>query len=177
MATEAGVDHRLVLHYFGSKQRLFIESVELPIDPEALLERVFERGDGDVAKLAAEALVAALEEPATRQRAFALMRAAASEPAAAVLIREVLTERVLRPLTQRVDRDHAQLRASLVASQFVGMAMARYVVGIEPLASLPREQVVAALTPVFEHYLYGDWIDADANAVSEQTQPASGSPS
>jgi len=161
VAAEAGVDHRLVLHYFGSKQRLFIESVQLPVDPDAMLARIFDREDEDVARLTAESLLGVLEEPATRQMAMALIRAAASEPEAAELIRQVLTERLLLPLAQRVGGEQSRLRASFCASQFVGLAMARYVVGIEPLASMPGEQVVKALTPVFEHYLYGDWVDSD----------------
>ncbi len=173
VAAEAGVDHRLVLHYFGSKRRLFIESVRLPVDPEALLARVFSGGGNDVSGQVAEALVAALEDPDTRQAAVALMRAAASEPEAAQIIREILTDRVLIPLTQRIGGDRPQLRASLVASQFVGLAMARYVVMIEPLASAPPEQIVQALTPVFEHYLFGDWADDGPG----EHQPASGSPS
>jgi AcrR family transcriptional regulator len=173
VAGEAGVDHRLVLHYFGSKQRLFIESIEFPVDPEALLARIFKQGDGDVAGLAAEAFVSVLEEPTTRQMAIALIRAAASEPEAAELIRQILTERLLLPLAQRVGGKQSRLRASFCASQFVGLAMARYVVGVEPLASMPGEQVVKALTPVFEHYLYGDWVDPDP----ADDQTASGSPS
>ncbi len=173
VASEAGVDHRLVLHYYGSKQRLFIESVELPVDPDALLAQVFAAGDDVVGTRVAEALLAVLEQPATRQRAIALIRAAASEPEAAELIREVLTERVLTPLAQRVGREKPRLRASFVASQFVGVAIARYVVGIEPLASLTSEGVVQALGPVFEHYLYGDWVDGEP----PQGQGASGSPS
>jgi hypothetical protein len=35
----------------------------------------------------------------------------------------------------------------------VGMVMARYVVRIEPLASLPAERVVAIVGPVLRHYL------------------------
>ncbi len=86
--------------------------------------------------------------------------------------RQILTERLLLPLAQRVGGEQSRLRASFCASQFVGLAMARYVVGVEPLASMPGEQVVKALTPVFEHYLYGDWVDPDP----ADDQTASGSP-
>ena len=182
VAATADVDPRLVLHYFGSKHRLFMESVQLPVDPEALLARVFAPGEGSPGRRVAEALLGVLEDPATRQMAIALIRAAASEPEAARLIRVVLTERVLLPLTSRVGGDQAQLRASLMASQFVGLAMARYVVGIEPLASASTQELVRALTPVFEHYLVGDWAGATPPADQPATptpedQPASGSPS
>ena len=177
----AGVDPRLVLHYFGSKRRLFMQTVQLPVDPEALLARVFAPGEGSPGHRAAEALLGVLEEPTTQQMAIALMRAAASEPEAARLIRVVLTERVLLPLTSRVGGDQPQLRASLMASQFVGLAMARYVVGIEPLATAPVEQLVLALGPVYDHYLSGDWAGATPAAeeqpATSEDQPASGSPS
>ena len=73
-------------------------------------------------------------------------------------MRMVLTERVLAPLAKSIDADRPELRATMVATQFVGMAMARYVVAIEPLASASPEQIVRAITPVIDHYLTGDWI-------------------
>ena len=160
VAAEAGVDPRLVSHYYGSKRDLFMASVQLPVEPEMLLARVFgthETAGEGAGALVADALLGMLDDADTRQMAVALIRAAASEPEAAELIREVLTERVLLPLADRVVSDQPRLRASLCASQFVGLAMARYVVGIEPLASTSREQLVRALAPVFEHYLFGDW--------------------
>jgi len=157
VAKAAGVDPRLVLHYFGSKQQLFVESVELPIDPEVLFASVFEPGDASVGERMAEAMVSLLEEPSTRQVMIGLIRAAASEPEVADLIRQVLTERLLRPLADRVGGDDAQLRASLIASQFVGLAMARYIVKVEPLASASGDQVRHALAPVVDHYLTEEW--------------------
>ena len=157
VAATAGVDPRLVLHYFGSKRELFMASVRLPVEPAAFIARIY---DGDPAKLperVARSLVLTLEEPGTRHAALAIIRAAASEPEAAEAIRAVLAERVLLPLTARIEADQPELRATMVASQFVGMAMARYVVGVEPLASAAPEQVVRALTPVIDHFLNGAW--------------------
>ncbi|MEX1343609.1 MAG: TetR family transcriptional regulator, partial [Candidatus Limnocylindrales bacterium] len=148
VAAAAGVDPRLVLHYFGSKQELFMQSVQLPIDPDAFIARVFDGPPEALAERVAWGLVSTLDEPRTRRTALAIIRAAASEPEAAEVIRTVLTERVLTPLVRRIDADHAELRATMVATQFVGMAMGRHVVGIEPLASAAPEQVVRAITPV-----------------------------
>jgi hypothetical protein len=52
-----------------------------------------------------------------------------------------------------VPKKERVLRAALVGTQFVGVAMMRYIWRIEPLASLPREDVAALITPVIEHYL------------------------
>ena len=159
VASIAGVDPRLVLHYFGSKKQLFLESVELPIDPDTVFARLFEPGPKGVGERAAEIIVAVLEEPTTQRVMVGLIRAAASEPEAAQLVREILTDRMLTPLAERVGGDHPELRASLMASQVVGLAMGRHVVELDPLATVSREQLVRAVAPVFEHYLTGAWVE------------------
>jgi AcrR family transcriptional regulator len=159
VASAAGVDARLVTHYFGTKQELFMQSVRLPIDPDAFIASVFDGVPEQLAERVAWGLVRTLDDPGTRRAALAVIRAAASEPEAAEVMRMVLAERVLAPLARSIRADHAELRATMVATQFVGLAMARYVVGIEPLASASPEEVVRALTPVIDHYLGGDWTD------------------
>lgn len=134
-----------------------MESVRLPIDPDAFIARAFEGPPEQLAERVAWGLIGTLEDPGTRRTGLALVRAAASEPEAAEVMRAVLTERVLTPLARSIRADHAELRATMVATQFVGLAMARYVVAIEPLASTSPEEVVHALTPVIDHYLTGDW--------------------
>lgn len=159
IASGAGVDPRLVTHYFGSKRELFMASIRLPVDPESFFAEVFPGGAERRSERVAWALVGSLEDPETRRTAMAIMRAAATEPEAAEIIRAVLAERVLQPLVAHLDADHAELRATLVASQFVGLAMARYVVALEPLASAPPDQIVRALAPVIDHLLAGDWTE------------------
>jgi AcrR family transcriptional regulator len=155
----AGVDPRLVLHYFGSKQELFTESVELPVEPEDVIATVFAQGGERAAENAANLLIGVLEHPDTRRPLLALLRAAVTEPEAADLIRDLITRRLLVPIATRLGEEHAPLRASLVASQLVGLTVVRYVVRIGPLAEASREDLVRALVPVFEHYLHGDWAD------------------
>jgi AcrR family transcriptional regulator len=157
VATKAGVDARLVLHYFGSKAGLFQASVELPIDPEALAAEVFAPGIDGVARRIADRLVGLLEDSQTRQGLLALLRAAVADPEAAISIRAVLAERVIRPIAIRLGVPHAERRAAMVGTLLVGVTLGRYVVAFEPLASMSREQLVDAIAPVIEHYLMGDW--------------------
>ena len=156
----AGVDARLVLHYFKSKRELFFESVELPIEPEQLIATVFADGDDRVPENAARLLVSILEQPDSRRALVALLRAAVTEPEAADLIRDLLTSRLLLPIATRLGGERAPLRASFVASQLVGITIVRYVVQIQPLAEASREDLIRALVPVFKHYLHGDWVEA-----------------
>ena len=84
------------------------------------------------------------------------------EPEAADLIRALLTERMLLPIARRIGGEQPELRASFVASQLVGLAVVRHIVGVEPMASASPEQLAAAIEPVFEHYLNGEWVLGNA---------------
>jgi hypothetical protein len=84
-----------------------------------------------------------------------MIRAAASEPAAAEVLREILTQRVFAPLGETLGVEDAQLRATLVGSQIVGVVMARHIVRVEPLASLSSTDVAQAIAPTLQRYLTG----------------------
>ena len=160
IARAAGVDPRLLLHYFGSKQDLFVASVELPMEPDVVVDTVFGGPPSEAAGRAARLLVSVMDTPETRRPFLALLRAAVTEPEAAALIRGVLTERLLGPISARVGGERPELRASLVASQLVGLIVTRHIVEIGPLTAASREDLVRALEPVFQHYLHGDWVRA-----------------
>jgi hypothetical protein len=108
----------------------------------------------------AELLVSVLENPEARARVLGIVRAAASEPEAARMVRELLTREVWAPGAALLGVDDAELRMNLVGSQIVGMVMARYIVGAEPLASLPPEQLVDAIGPTLQRYLIGPLVPA-----------------
>lgn len=176
VGTAAGVDPRLVLHYFGSKQQLFAQSLELPVEPDQVIERIFTPGPGTVGTRAADMILDVLDDLDSQRALVAVIRAAASEPEAAALIRGILNERILGPLAANVGGSDPELRASLMGSQIVGLAMARHVVGLEPLASASREDLCTAIAPVFDHYLNGPVARGESDEPRNGQEPI-GSPS
>jgi hypothetical protein len=74
------------------------------------------------------------------------------------LLRSFLREVVVAELGARVDDPPGTgiVRAEFVATQLVGVAMARYIVGLEPFASLPIEQIAETIAPTLQRYLTGD---------------------
>jgi AcrR family transcriptional regulator len=153
IAAEAGVDPGLVSHFFGSKQRLFVEVVEFPFDPAEVLPRVFAGDRATIGTRLAKVIVSLLENPDSRARIIGVVRAAASEPEAARMVRDLLMREIWAPAAELLGADDAELRMNLVGSQVVGLVMARYVVGAEPLASLPPEALVDAVGPTLQRYL------------------------
>jgi AcrR family transcriptional regulator len=152
IAATAQVDPALVVHFFGSKEKLFLEVMTLP---PGVSEAVAGLGDGPretVGRRLAEVVVALLENPASRAILIGRIRSASSHAAAAELVRETVT-RDLRNLAAAVTDDRPELRATLVGTHVVGLGLARYVVRVEPLASLPADELVELTAPVFQRYL------------------------
>ena len=155
IAQEAGVDPTLVSHFYGSKAKLFVSVVELPFDPPAVLPVLLSGDPESVGPRLARFVLSVLESNHGRQRLVGLVRAAASEPEAARLVRDLVTREIFVPLANRIGTDNADLRASLLGSQLVGLVMARYIVQVEPLASSPPETIAAIIGPLFQHLLTG----------------------
>ena len=153
IAAAAGVDQKLVAHFFGSKQRLFVEVFAPPFDPAVVVPELFAGDPADIGERVARFLLTVLEHPESRHRLTGLIRAAASEPEAARMVRDLISREMLARFVDALDVEDADIRANLLGSQVVGLAMARYIVAVEPLASMPADAVVAAIAPNLQRYL------------------------
>jgi AcrR family transcriptional regulator len=155
IAAEAGVDQKLIAHYFGSKQRLFVAAVGLPFNPGEVLPAILAGDRDSIGERLAALLVQVLEQPELHRRLTGVVRATASEPDVARMLREFLTRELFGPAADLLGTEDGPFRANLVGSQIVGLVMARYVVAIEPLASMPPTAVADAVAPTLQRYLIG----------------------
>jgi AcrR family transcriptional regulator len=156
VARLAGVDPALVHHYFGTKQDLFVAAVRLPVNPVEQLTAVLATEPDQVGQRLVETFLSIWDHAADQSPLLALIRSAVADEQAAALLREFITEEVLGPLARRVGSPDAQLRATLAGSQLIGLAMARYIIRVEPLASTPAAQVAAVVGPTVQRYLTGE---------------------
>ncbi|MFI6445423.1 TetR family transcriptional regulator [Kitasatospora sp. NPDC050543] len=155
IARAAGVDAALLHHYFGSKDRLFMAALEFPVEPKAVVELVLAGDRATVGVRLAEFLLGLWEQPGVLDRMLALLRAAATTEQVAQLMREFVQEELVRRAAAELGLDQPELRTELMLSQVIGLAMARYVIGVEPLASASREELLPLLAPTFQGYLGG----------------------
>ena len=79
--------------------------------------------------------------------------AGVGRPAAAEAMRTLIETGVIGPIAHALGSDRPELRATFAGSQFVGLVMARYIIGVEPLASAPADEVARTIAPVLQHYL------------------------
>jgi AcrR family transcriptional regulator len=156
VAGEAGVDPALVHHYFGSKDDLFLAALEIPIDPRQLIPQVFGPGLDGVGERLARTFLGVWDQPSNRLALVALVRTAFVADEAADLLRDGMARLVLAAVVPLLEGERTEVRAQLVASQLMGLIMGRYVMRIEPLASLPAEELVAWLAPTLQRYLTGE---------------------
>jgi AcrR family transcriptional regulator len=156
IAGRAAVDPALVIHYFGSKDALFAEALELPMRPGEVFARGMAAGADQIGRTVVRTFLEAWEPPETRIRLVAMLRSALTNDAAMDMIRDLLVREVFGPITEALGVPDAQLRATLVGSQFVGLAAMRYIGHIEPLASASVDELVAAIGPTVQRYLTGD---------------------
>jgi len=131
-------------------QQLFVAAVGLPFNPGEVLPAILAGDPASVGERLAEVLVDVLGQPEIHQRLTGVVRAAASEPDVARMLRELLSRELFALAAELLGSEDGPFRANLVGSQIVGLVMARYVVQIEPLASMPPKEVAAATAPTLQ---------------------------
>jgi AcrR family transcriptional regulator len=155
IAARAGTDPSLPLHYFGSKERLFAAAMKLPVSPSEVLPALRELPPGRVGDEIVRRFLSAWDDAAQRPVLVGLLRSGLADERSAATVRRFITHQALGPVARTLGPDDGPLRATLVGSQLVGLALLRYVARVEPLASAPVDDVAVAVGPTVERYLNG----------------------
>jgi AcrR family transcriptional regulator len=155
VAREVGVDPALVHYYFSSKEEL-LDATTIP--PAEWIASIQSAHSGPV-RARGEAIVRNLiwswSQPAISEVLRSILQTAAHEPRTQEKLRTFVTASLLPAVAGQLDDEERVLRASLSASQVVGVTMMRYVWQIEPLASLSEDDLVALVAPAIQRYLSG----------------------
>jgi AcrR family transcriptional regulator len=159
IARDAHVDPSMVLYLFGSKAGLYRESLRLVLDPGVLVAAL--RGDpaddADIGTRVVRTYLRMWETPDIATSMRAMLQAATSNTDAHDAFRAFVQGYVLTAVSGELGGDeHSRLRASLAASQLVGMALVRYVIAVPPMAKLSTDEVVRLIAPTVARYLTAD---------------------
>ncbi|WP_328720152.1 TetR family transcriptional regulator [Streptomyces sp. NBC_00247] len=156
IARAAGVDAALVHHYFGTKDEVFAAAVELSFEPALVVPQILGGPVDGVGERMARYFISVWENPASRAPLLAIVRSALTHEAAAEVLRTFVLGRLLERIAAELDVPDPTFRAEVAASHMVGIAMLRYVVRAEPLASADPERIVALVAPSIQRYLTED---------------------
>ncbi|MGD9514835.1 TetR family transcriptional regulator [Mycolicibacterium sp.] len=156
IAAGAGVDPALVHHYFGTKTQLFAAAIEIPIDPMSIIGPLKEVPVDQLGR-ALPSLLLPLWDSELGKGFIATQRSilAGSDVS---MVRSFLQDLIATEVGGRVDDPpgSGRVRVQFVASQLVGIVMARYILELEPFKSLPVEQIVDTVAPNLQRYLTGE---------------------
>ena len=163
IAAEAAVDPALVHHFFGSKEQLFAAAMRLPFAPGEMITAALAAGSRAPGVSAGEQLIRtalrAWDDPVVRSTFLGLLRSALTSEQAARMLREFVSETILGPVARAADTGDgadAEYRAGMVASQVLGLAVARFVLALGPVASASQEDLAATIGPTLQRYLTGE---------------------
>jgi len=151
IAAEAGVNPALIHHFFGSKDRVFTDSLHLPVNPYAIADVVADGPPEQAGERLLRLFIGVWEGPDSRSPFLALLRSVASSEQAARMMREFLHRVIVDRLGPALGV--GELRMTAIGSQLMGVALLRYIVQLEPLASATPEDVIALVAPSIQQHI------------------------
>jgi AcrR family transcriptional regulator len=151
IARGAGVDPALVHHFYGTKEGLFVAAVEFPFDPAQMIPQIIDGPPDAVGERLARAFFSLWEDPRIQMRLVGLFRTAMTSATGAAMLREFLGSALLARIADSLGV--ARVRVGAAASQMIGVAMLRYVVGVEPMAAASVDELVGLVAPTLQRYL------------------------
>jgi AcrR family transcriptional regulator len=174
IAARAGVDAALVHHYFGTKEDLFAAALQLPTSPREALDGVLTGDpDGLGERLVRRFLRYWSAGGGIGDTIVSLLRSATTHDDAARMVREFVSREALSRIAEALDMPQPHLRAALAGSQLIGLALARFVIRVEPIAGADVETLVACYAPTLQRYFTGP-LPGDLEPRPRQPGPGSG---
>ena len=135
IAEQAQVDPKLVMHYFGNKQKLFMATVKVPSEVGAAILLLKLTPKVNWGKRIADVIWLA-QKSGSFQTLVGVIRASASEPEAAEMFREFYLENLLMPMVNGLEVDNRELRATMMSSLMAGYVFTNEIVGIRELVKV-----------------------------------------
>jgi AcrR family transcriptional regulator len=148
VAADAGIDASMVMRYFGSKAKLFTAAASSSHHPADLVSVP----EGERGELLVRHFVDHWERSPTGDTLVLLLRTAVTDDAVAEQVQANIHRQVTAPVAALGYSD-AGRRSALIASQLLGVAVSRYILRQEPLASMPTDELVADVSPTIQRYL------------------------
>ena len=138
VASAAGVDAGLVMHYFGSKQQLYRRVIDAAPVPEV----------SGAPEQAIEQILATLADRLANEpvASLAILRSMLTNTEAASVISEGMT-RYQAQIAQTIPADDASLRAALISAIILGVTVSRHLIKSDELARADPAQVISLLRP------------------------------
>ncbi len=145
IATEANIDPSLIMHYFGSKQQLFIESMLPLFEAPRKIPDIFSGDEDKIGERLATMFVTIISEPFTRNLMLGMFKSISSEEKAAEMVRKFIQAAIIDLVETHLPGPNKKLQANILGGQMMGIFIARYIIKIEPIASINNDELIKYL--------------------------------
>lgn len=153
VAAAAGVAPEVVNRYWNSKESLFAAAMRLPFDPASAVPELIAPGLDGMGERLTRAMLDMLGDEQTREDLISMFQAGASASKAAKGMQDFIERAFVDRLVRVLGVPDARLRVNLIVSYLLGVATTRYVVKLEPLASMPEDEIVRLVAPTVQGWL------------------------
>jgi AcrR family transcriptional regulator len=147
IATEAGVDVALISYFFGSKKGVFGAALALSANPPEVLLKALPGELETLPERVLRVMVTTWDDPAHGDPLRVMISAATQDPDVARLLRELIEQEMIGRIAERVGGPDARGRAAAFGTHVAGVIIARYVLALEPLASMSVDELIRHLAP------------------------------
>ena len=153
IAAAARVDPALIRHYFGNKAELFRATMGWPFEPAQIGARITDGDRDEMGARLTQVFFEMWEQPDSRAPLLAILRGAATHEQSATLVRQFIHGQLYPRLAEPLAQSDGDLRIDLAMAQLLGVALLRYILKVEPIASASAEDLIARVTPVIHAQL------------------------
>jgi AcrR family transcriptional regulator len=148
VAAQAGIDPSMVMRYFGSKAGLFAAASTTHLQvPDLRPVPHAERGEFMVRHF-----IERWEDSPSNDTLVILLRTAVTNDAVADQLHAQFENLVTRPIAE-LGGDQPERRGSLIGTQLLGLALCRYVLRLQPIASAAADDVINDIAPTVQFHL------------------------
>jgi AcrR family transcriptional regulator len=164
IAAAADVDPALIHHYYGTKEALFADAMRLPAVPSELLAAAIANrpDDSDLGAHMVRTALTVWESAGVKDTFVGLLKSAVTSEQASIMLREFIADTILTTVAKATGLDkqwspaEAKFRATLVATQMLGLALTRLVLRLPGVADVSVDELATAVGPTVDRYLTGD---------------------
>ena len=154
IARAAGVDPALIHHYFDGKDGLFAASMDLPLSPREKLAEALDVPRDQAGVSIVSTLLRVWDDDEYRPALLAALRSLTSGGDAGLVLRKGFLEGMIFPvLRQEIEGSVSDRALGLMGTQIVGLIVARYLVEVEPIASMDRVALAELTGPTLQRYI------------------------
>ena len=152
-AAAAGVTPDVARRYYRNRDALLAAALKLPVDPSTALPTLLAPGIEGMGERLVRFTIDVLGDPSAREELLSLARTGVAAGHAAAGLQDFIEHSIVDRLATIIGVPDARMRSALISSYLLGVAMSRYALRIEPLASASEEDVIRMVAPVIQDLL------------------------